>query len=152
MCLRAATSEDDGSKRRQATIPDVKKLPISIAMAGCVAAVALPAAVMARPQTTTPGVVYVVKTPVDDKGIHIPKDQFTRNGVTRYPRGALIRYEFVNKGTKPYAVRMWAADTFVMKPGRKTSMLVNWAYRGDYTYARIYKGHQIRPVGKVIIF
>ena len=24
-------------------------------------------------------------------------------------------------------------------------MLVNWAYRGDYTYAAIYKGHQIRP-------
>ena len=31
-------------------------------------------------------------------------------------------------------------------------MLVNWAYRGDYTYARIYKGHQIPPIGKVVIF
>jgi hypothetical protein len=130
----------------------VKKLPISIAIASCVAAVALPAAVMARPETTKPGVIYVVKTPVDDKGIHIPKDQFTRNGVTRYPRGALIRYEFINKGTKPYAVRMWAVDTGVIKPGRKATMLVNWGYRGDYTYARIYKGHQIRPIGKVIIF
>jgi hypothetical protein len=129
----------------------MKKTPL-IAATVCVAAIALPAAVMARPQTTTPGVVYVVKTPVDDKGIHIPKDQFTRNGVTRYPRGALIRYEFINKGTKPYAVRMWATSTFVIKPGRKTSMLVNWGYRGDYTYARIYKGHQIRPIGTVIIF
>jgi hypothetical protein len=129
----------------------MKKTPL-IAATVCVAAIALPVAVMARPQTTTPGVVYVVKTPVDDKGIHIPKDQFTRNGITRYPRGALIRYEFVNKGTKPYAVRMWAATTFVIKPGRKTSMLVNWGYRGDYTYARIYKGHQIRPIGTVIIF
>jgi hypothetical protein len=123
-----------------------------IAAAACVAAIALPAVVMARPQTTTPGVIYVLVTPVDDKGIHIPKDQFTRNGITRYPRGALIRYEFVNKGTKPYAVRMWAADTLVIKPGRKAAMLVNWAYRGDYTYARIYKGHQLRPIGKVIIF
>ena len=107
---------------------------------------------MARPETTKPGVIYVVKTPVDDKGIHIPKDQFTRNGVTRYPRGALIRYEFVNKGTKPYAVRMWATETVVIKPGRKEIRLVNWAYRGEYTYARIYKGHEIRPIGKVIIF
>ena len=105
MCLRAATSEGDRSERRNATIQEVKRLPISIAIAGCVAAVALPPAVMARPQTTKPGVIYVVKTPVDDKGIHIPKDQFTRNGVTRYPRGAIIRYEFINKGSKPYAVR-----------------------------------------------
>jgi hypothetical protein len=124
-------------------------LAFSLALA---AAATLPGAVHARPQTTTPGVIYVIKTVVDDKGIHIPKDQFTRNGVTRYPRGALIRYEFTNKGTKPYAVRIWASDTLVMKPGRKQSTLVNWAYRGDYTYARIYKGHQIAPIGKIIIF
>jgi hypothetical protein len=129
-----------------------KRVPISIAITACIGAIAVPAAVMARPLTTTPGVIYVIKTPVDDKGIHVPKDKFTRNGVTRYPRGAIIRYEFVNKGTKPYAVRMWAADTVVMKPGGKTQMLVNWAYRGDYTYARIYKRHQIRPIGRVIIF
>ncbi|HEX4679696.1 MAG TPA: hypothetical protein VH210_10900 [Gaiellaceae bacterium] len=124
-------------------------LAVSVAL---VAAIAVPAAVDARPQTTTPGVIYVIKTTVDDKGIHIPKDKFTRNGVTRYPRGALIRYEFVNKGTKPYAVRIWATETLVMKPGRKDASLINWAYRGDYTYARIYKGHQIKPIGKIIIF
>lgn len=123
-----------------------------IATAALVAAFALPAVVMARPQTTTPGVIYVITTPVDDKGIHVPKDKFTRNGVSRYPRGAIIRYEFVNKGTKPYVVRMWAAETLVIKPGHKAAMLVNWAYRGDYTYARIYKGHQIGPIGSVVIF
>jgi hypothetical protein len=124
-------------------------LAVSVAL---VAGVAVPAAVHARPQTTTPGVIYVVKTPVDDKGIHIPKDQFTRNGVTRYPRGALIRYEFINKGTKPYAVHIWATRTVVIKPGRMEVRLVNWAYRGEYTYARVYKGHQISPIGKIIIF
>ncbi|MDX6426433.1 MAG: hypothetical protein QOD52_1838 [Gaiellaceae bacterium] len=124
-------------------------LAVSVAFA---AAIAVPATVHARPQTTTPGVIYVIKTTVDDKGIHIPKDKFTRNGVTRYPRGALIRYEFTNKGTKPYAVRIWASSTLVMKPGQKQARLVNWAYRGDYTYARIYKGHQISPIGTIIIF
>lgn len=124
-------------------------LAVSVAL---VAAIAVPAAVHARPQTTKPGVIYVIKTRVDDKGIHIPKDQFTRNGVTRYPRGALIRYEFINKGTKPYAVRIWATETVVIKPGRTETRLVNWAYRGEYTYARIYKGHQISPIGKIIIF
>jgi hypothetical protein len=121
--------------------------------AALAAAVVAPAAAPARPQTTKPGVIYVLKIPVDDKGIHIPKDQFTRNGITRYPRGALIRYEFTNKGTKPYAVHMWAADTIVMKAhGGHATMLVNWQYRGDYHYWRILRGHRIAPIGTVIIF
>jgi hypothetical protein len=114
--------------------------------------VVAPTASTAEPQTTTPGVIYVLKTRVDEKGVHIPKDRFTRNGVTRYPRGALIRYEFVNRGKRAYAVRMWGADTTVMKVGGRTALLVNWQYRGDYTYARLYRGHRIGPVGKIVIF
>lgn len=125
---------------------------LALTVAATAAATLVPAAVPARPLTTTPGVIYVIKTPVDEKGIHIPKDQFTRKGVTRYPRGALIRYEFLNKGKRPYAVRMWGADTTVMKVGGHATMLVNWQYRGSYTYARIFKGHQISPIGKVVIF
>jgi hypothetical protein len=148
--LRAATNESEDCEGREDTMSDMKtSLAVSVAL---VAAIAVPAAVHARPQTTTPGVIYVIKTPVDDKGIHIPKDKFTRNGVTRYPRGALIRYEFINKGTKPYAVRMWGTTTTAIKPGRMEIRLVNWAYRGEYTYARIYKGHQISPIGKIVIF
>jgi hypothetical protein len=124
----------------------------ALTAAAIAAGAIVPGALTARPQTTTPGVIYVIKTPVDEKGIHIPKDKFTRNGVTRYPRGAIIRYEFVNRGKRPYAVRMWGADTVVMKVGGHAALLVNWQYRGDYTYARIYKGHQIRPVGRIVIF
>ncbi len=102
--------------------------------------------------TTTPGVVYVLKTVVDNKGVHIPKDQFTRNGITRYPRGGLIRYEFVNKGTKPYAVHMWAETTIVMKPGGHAMMLVNWQYRGTYHYWRVYRGKELKPAGTIVIF
>src|SRR3982074_3219512 len=97
-------------------------LAVSVAL---VATIAVPAGVHARPQTTTPGVIYVIKTPVDDKGIHIPKDKFTRNGVTRYPRGALIRYEFINKGTQSYAARIWATETVAIKPGRTEARLGN---------------------------
>jgi hypothetical protein len=123
------------------------------AVAALALAAVIPAATQARPLTTKPGVIYVLKTPVDDKGVHIPKDQFTRNGVSRYPRGALIRYEFVNRGAKPYAVHMWGADTVVMKArGGKASMLVNWQYRGEFHYWRILKGKRTTPVGTVIIF
>ena len=125
---------------------------IAVTAAFVAAAAVVPAATPARPLTTTPGVIYVLKTVVDDKGIHIPKDQFTKNGITRYPRGALIRYEFVNKGTKPYAVHMWATDTIVMKPGGHAARLVNWQYRGEYHYWRLLRGHRLSPVGTIIIF
>lgn len=125
---------------------------IAVTAAAFAVAAVVPAATPARPLTTKPGVIYVLKTIVDDKGVHIPKDQFTRNGVTRYPRGALIRYDFVNKGTKPYAVHIWATDTIVMKPGSTAARLVNWQYRGTYYYWRVLRGHRLSPVGTVIIF
>lgn len=131
---------------------DMRNAP-ALAAAVIAAAAVVPAAAPARPATTTPGVIYVLKVTVDDKGIHIPKDKFTRNGITRYPRGAQIRYEFTNKGSKPYGVFMWAADTVVMKPhGGKASMFVNWQYRGTYHYWRILHRKQIKPVGTIIIF
>jgi hypothetical protein len=131
---------------------DRMRKTLALTAAAVAAGAVVPAALTAAPETTTPGVIYVIKTPVDEKGIHIPKDKFTRNGVTRYPRGAIIRYEFVNRGKRPYAVRMWGADTVVMKVGGHATMLVNWQYRGEYTYARLYKGHQIKPIGRVEIF
>ena len=116
-------------------------------------AAVLAGATRAQPETTKPGVIYVLKVPVDDKGIHVPKDRFTKNGITRYPRGAEIRYEFTNKGTKPYAVHVWGADSVVMKArGGHATMFVNWQYRGDYHYWRILRGKRIAPVGTVIIF
>jgi hypothetical protein len=123
-----------------------------LAAAVCAAGLAGGVVATAAQATTTPGVVYVVKTVVDDKGVHIPKDQFTRNGITRYPRGGLIRYEFVNKGTKPYAVHMWATNSIVMKPRGHASMFVNWAYRGTYHYWRILHSRPQKPIGTVIIF
>jgi hypothetical protein len=130
----------------------MKKLTISAAAVAAAAAVVAGAS-PARPLTTTPGVIYVLKTTVDDTGVHIPKDKFTRNGITRYPRGAQIRYEFTNKGSKPYAVHMWGADTVVMRAhGGHAAMFVNWQYRGDYHYWRLVRGKRVAPVGTIIIF
>jgi hypothetical protein len=125
---------------------------IAVTAAFVAAAAVVPAATPARPQTTTPGVIYTLKTPVDDKGIHMPKDQFTKNGITRYPRGGEIQYVFTNKGTKPYAVRIWGHTTPVIKPGGHATVFINWQYRGTYKYWRIYRGHRISPVGTIVIF
>lgn len=126
---------------------------LALAAASLAAAAVVPAATPARPLTTTPGVVYVLKTPVDDTGIHFPKDKYTRHGITRYPRGAEIRYEFTNKGSKPYAAFVWATDTVAMKPhGGHATMFVNYQYRGTYHYYRVLHGKRIAPVGTIIIF
>ena len=58
----------------------------------------------------------------------------------------------MNKGTKPYEVHMWAANTVVMRPGGHTSMLVNWRYRGEYHYWRVWRSRRLTPIGTVKIF
>jgi hypothetical protein len=125
---------------------------LSIAATALTAAAIVPAATQAHQLTTVPGQVYVLKTVVDETGIHIPKDAFTRNGVTRYPRGALIRYEFVNKGKRAYSVHIWFFKSAQMKPGGHASQFVNWNYRGTFHYARMVGGKQVKPLGTIVVF
>ena len=106
----------------------------------------------AHPQTTTPGVVYVVKTIITDNSFKITRDKFTRNGVTRWPRGAEIRFALVNKGTKTYVVEIWGEKTNPIRPGKHDSMLVTWNYRGRFTYRTLYRGKPTSVKGYVVIF
>jgi hypothetical protein len=127
------------------------KILLSAVAAALVAAVVVPAA-GARPQTTTPGVVYVVKVVLTDKAIAIAHDKFTRNAQIRYPRGALIRYSVLNKGTHPYVFRVWGSNTAVIKPGARDSILINWNYRGRFAYEILLRGKPAGPKGSIIIF
>jgi hypothetical protein len=104
-------------------------------------------------QTTVPGVVYVVKLTVTDKAVVLPKDKFSK-GLTyaRYPRGAVIRFKVINKGTRPYSVRIWDVATPAIRPGRFDTVLVNWNYRGSYNYASLYHGKPVGPHGMIKIF
>jgi hypothetical protein len=103
--------------------------------------------------TTVPGVVYPVKTLVTDTHISISKDKFTRHGVTRWPRGAQIRFEITNKGSKRYVLQIWSERTLPMRPhGGHDSMLVNWNYRGKYLYRTLVNGKPAGPKGWILIF
>jgi hypothetical protein len=104
-------------------------------------------------KTTIPGVVYVVPMTVTDKKVTVPRDKFSK-GLTysRYPRGAVIRYKVINKGTRPYSVKIWDATTTVIRPGDFDTILLNWNYRGNYTYATLFHGKPIGPHGRVKIF
>jgi hypothetical protein len=106
----------------------------------------------ARPQTTTPGTVYVVKTVITDTKVTIARDKYTRRGVHRLPRGAEIRYSITNKGTKPYELKIWETISRVMRPGRHEFLYINWQFRGTYRYVLLYHGKPAGPKGTIVIF
>ena len=117
-----------------------------------VAAIAVVAASGAS-STTVPGQVYAIKVTITDKAITIQKDKFSLHSpYPRYPRGALIRYEITNKGTKAYALKIWQTTTVAIKPGGHDSVLLNWAFRGAFVYETLSKGKPAGPRGHVTIF
>jgi hypothetical protein len=125
---------------------------------GCLVWLALLVGVAVQPasaavRTTVPGVVYVVKLTITDKTVAIPKDKFSKGlPYARYPRGAVIRYKIINKGTRPYSLTLWDVTTPVIRPGHSDTVLVNWNYRGTFTYASLYHGKPLGPHGRIKIF
>jgi hypothetical protein len=127
---------------------------LTSALAALGLAAAATALASAAPKTTTPGVVYVVKVTLTNTSITIPKDRFSLHTTyPRLPRGAVIRYAVTNKGTRPYAFKMWDTVTTVLKPhGGRDSFLVNWNYRGRYEYETLFRGKPAGPHGFITIF
>jgi hypothetical protein len=125
----------------------------AIALLGfSVAALALAGTVSARQQTTTPGVVYVIKIKVTDRSIVIPRDKFSIGNVTRYPRGAVLQYRITNLGSKPYVFQIWGTTTAPIRPGKHDSFLINWNYRGSFHYGTLLHGKPTGHGGTIIIF
>jgi hypothetical protein len=106
----------------------------------------------ARPATTEPGVIYVVPTHLTDAKVVIQKDKLFRNGMPRYPRGAIIRYEITNSTKKTLVFQMWSSRTQALKPGKKDSFLINWNYRGKYRFRMLLHGKTYGPTGTVTVF
>jgi hypothetical protein len=120
-------------------------------------ATALAPGAQARPQTTTPGIIYVIKTTVTDTRVLLARDRFntprlTAHGTYRYPRGAQLRFAITNRGTRPYALKMWETTSRVMKPRGRDAIFINWLFRGTYRYVVLYRGKPVGPKGSIIIF
>ncbi|HEY3924969.1 MAG TPA: hypothetical protein VGL75_10455 [Acidothermaceae bacterium] len=128
-----------------------KRIAIGVAAAAAVCA-GVNSAV--APATTTPGVIYVVKVTLTNSAITIPKDKFSlHTKYPRLPRGAQIRYEILNKGTRPYSFKIWGSTTGVMKARvGKDAIFINWTYRGKFLYETLYKGKPAGPKGYVTVF
>jgi hypothetical protein len=137
-------------------IPARRTAGICAALLGVAAVIStsLSDAAVAADQTTTPGVVYVLKVKLTDSSIVIQTDRFcTRSECPRYPRGALIRYAITNRGTKPYVFQIWASRSTVLRPsGGHDTVLINWSFRGRFLYEKLYRGKRAGPRGYVTIF
>jgi hypothetical protein len=108
---------------------------------------------VAAPRTTAPGQVYIVPVTLTDKAIIIPKDKFSKGRkFPRLPRAAAIQYRVTNKGSRPYVLQMWKSKTTVIKPGKVDTILLNWNFRGTYTYETLYHGKPFGPRGHITIF
>jgi hypothetical protein len=94
--------------------------------------------------TTTPGVLSVAKLVIrDDKVVFVRDDFMTKMGFPHYPRGADVRYDVRNLGTRPYSLNILGSVTGAIAPRGQRSILVYWGRRGKFTF-------RVRPNGPML--
>jgi hypothetical protein len=123
----------------------------SIASSGLLVAIAWVAlsTVPAAVATTAPGQVYVVTVSLSDQGMVLPIEKNRHGRTVVYQRGASVRYNVINQGTKPYAFLIGTQKTRVIPPGHQTSIEVHWSTRGKYRWERLYHGKPIGQIGLI---
>jgi hypothetical protein len=94
--------------------------------------------------TTQPGTLYVVRLEITDDSVLFRGDKFlTRKLYPHYPRGADVRYDVVNRGTRAFSLNILGSTTGVVRPGKQRSILVYWGRRGRFVF-------RPRPAGPTI--
>jgi hypothetical protein len=86
---------------------DMKKRPYGVALSTACIGLVLSFCIALTPAsaTTTPDTVHHVPVVLTNTTITVPKDQFVKaDGITRYPRGALIDFKLENRGSKAISV------------------------------------------------
>jgi hypothetical protein len=115
---------------------------VKLALALCVAASAVAAAVAHA--TTQPGIVYVEQLRITDHAIFVRSRHHTWSSSVRYLRGAEVRYEVTNRGTRSYSLNVLGSVTGRLAPGRRTTILVYWPRRGTFTFRARPPGPRLR--------
>jgi len=105
------------------------------------AAAVLSAGAVRAPATTQPGVLYTSTVIITDGKIVIADNKFAaRTGFARYPRGSMLRYTVVNRGTHAFTLNILGSSSGRLPPGRKNTMLVNWDRRGKFRFRAVPNG------------
>jgi hypothetical protein len=95
--------------------------------------------------TTQPGVLYTSTLIISDARIVVADNKFaTRTGYARYPRGSMIRYTVVNRGSRAFSLDILGSATGAVQPGRRKLILVNWDRRGSFVFRAAPRGPRLR--------
>jgi hypothetical protein len=143
----------------------VRRPVVRLALACAVGLLCVAATAVTARATTAPGVLNHVRVIITNNKIIVPKDQFVKaDGITRYPRGAVIEFVFTNKGSKPASIIL-TVDSKVnfpglqkvakigppIKPGQVRHFAVNFFFRGNFDLKSIIRG-KVAVVHPIIIF
>lgn len=94
--------------------------------------------------TTQPGKLYVSPLVIRDDAIKVRVRRSKWANELRYVRGAEVRYEVVNRGTRRFSLNILGSVTGVLAPGRRTSILVAWTHRGRFVFRASPNGARLR--------
>src|SRR5258708_34902126 len=118
--------------------------------------------------TTAPGTVVEVPVLVDGPKITVKPDQFTLNGQTRFPRGAIVDFLVKNAGTEATSVQIailgevhfYGAGHIAkvtragapIKPGKSKHFQVAFFFRGTFALESVSASHTIIAQHQIIVF
>jgi hypothetical protein len=100
-------------------------------LAAVVLGMALSAASLAAPETTTPGTAAQLKVRITDASIAIANN-------SSMPRGVITAFNVVNAGKKTHNFSLLGHTTRALKPGAHGQFTIDLAHRGAYRYESTY--------------
>jgi hypothetical protein len=122
----------------------------------------------AAPRTTEPAVLTQVPATITNKGLTIARDQYTRGGTARFPRGAIIDFVIKNRGTHFYRARLALQSHYVFskyeqntktvtsdvaaKPGGTIHLKINFYFRSKFALQAILAGKAHGTAAPIVIF
>jgi hypothetical protein len=121
------------------------KVQCLVAAALAAATVGLGAAHSAR-ATTVPGRLYISSLRITNTTVEVHIRRHTWASTIRYRRGAEVRYEVVNLGTRAFSLNILGSVTGVLRPGNRTSILVYWGRRGSFVFRASPRGARLKVI------
>jgi len=109
------------------------------------AAVGLGVARSAR-ATTVPGRLYVSPLVIYDNAVKVRIRHNTWAQTIHYLRGAEVRYDVTNRGTRAFSLNILGSVTGRLAPGQRTSILVYWGRRGSFVFRAFPRGARLRVI------
>jgi hypothetical protein len=96
--------------------------------------------------TTVPGRLYITSLRITDSAITAHIRRHVWASTIHYRRGAEVRYEVVNRGTRAYSLDILGSATGRLTPGKRTSILVYWGRRGHFVFRAAPRGARLSVV------